>query len=92
MIAIKRMEMPKECYICPLLDGEYGTCNIIGTTNVDMTEERAKNCPLVEIITCKDCKHYYQDEDGRGYHCERDSNVRFSVHRDFYCADAESEL
>jgi len=42
-----------------------------------------------EIIRCKDCKNYYPDEDGRGYHCERDSNVRFSVHKDFYCADAE---
>lgn len=42
-----------------------------------------------EIIRCKDCKNYYSDEDGRGYHCERDSNVRFSVHKDFYCADAE---
>lgn len=42
-----------------------------------------------EIIRCKDCKNYYLDEDGRGYHCERDSNVRFSVHKDFYCGDAE---
>lgn len=40
-------------------------------------------------VTCKNCKYYYLDEDGRGYHCERDSNVRFTVHRDFYCAGAE---
>ncbi len=49
MIAIKDMETPKACYRCPLLDGEYGTCNIIGETKIDMTEERAKNCPLVEM-------------------------------------------
>ena len=49
MIVIEGIDMPKECYRCPLLDGEYGTCNIIGETKVDMTKERAKNCPLIEI-------------------------------------------
>ena len=53
MIAIKGMKMPKCCMYCPLFDGEYGTCNIIGETKADATEERAKNCPLVEIVTCK---------------------------------------
>ena len=49
MIAIKGKNMPKCCMYCPLFDGEYGTCNIIGETKADATEERAKNCPLVEI-------------------------------------------
>ena len=49
MVAIKGINMPNECYNCPLLDDEYGTCNIIGETKVDMTVERSKNCPLVEI-------------------------------------------
>lgn len=89
MIGIKGMEMPENCMECPLFDGEYGDCNIIGKPKVDATEERAECCPLVEIVTCKDCRHCYPDEDGRGYHCERDSNVRFSVYGDFYCADAE---
>lgn len=47
MIQIKDMEMPESCSSCPLFDGEYGVCNIIGEPKVDMTEERAKNCPLV---------------------------------------------
>ena len=49
MIAVKGMKMPKCCMYCPLFDGEYGTCNIIGETKADATEERAKDCPLVEI-------------------------------------------
>ncbi len=53
MVAIKDMEMPKACYRCPLLDGEYGTCNIIGETKIDMTKERASDCPLVEIEESK---------------------------------------
>lgn len=57
MIAIKGMKMPENCMECPLFDGEYGDCNIIGKTKADATEERAENCPLVEIVTCKDCKH-----------------------------------
>jgi hypothetical protein len=84
------MEMPKECYRCPLLDGEYGTCNIIGETKVDMTEERAKNCPLVEIGTCKDCKHLCDWHNGRskGLYCglHTEADFCFEVEENFYCA------
>ena len=48
---------------CPLFDGEYGTCNIIGETKADATEERAECCPLVEIVTCKDCGENIGDYD-----------------------------
>jgi hypothetical protein len=50
MVAIKDFGMPNVCYMCPILDGEYGRCKIIGETQCDMTEERAKCCPLVESI------------------------------------------
>lgn len=39
--------------------------------------------------TCKGCKHYYIDEDGHGYHCEKFDYTRFPVYADFYCADYE---
>jgi len=57
MVAIKGMKMPENCIECLLFDDEYGDCNVMGETKADATEERAKNCPLVEIVTCKDCKH-----------------------------------
>lgn len=82
MIAIKDMEMPKECYVCPLLDDEYGVCKIIGETKVDMTEERSKNCPLVEIVTCKDCKYYRNSLE----HC---TQWCMSTTDDFYCGFAD---
>ena len=50
MVAIKDFEMPNACYMCPILDGEYGRCKIIGEPQCDMTEERAKCCLLVESI------------------------------------------
>ncbi len=89
MIAIKGMEMPKNCIECPLFDGEYGDCNIIGKTKADATEERAENCPLQEIVTCKDCKYYFIDEDGCGYHCEKSGTERIPTCADFYCIHAE---
>lgn len=81
MVAIKDIEMPMSCFGCP-----FAT---ICTTEEGLNfRKRPSDCPLVEIITCKDCNNCYPDEDGRGYHCERDSNVRFSVYGDFYCKDA----
>jgi predicted phage terminase large subunit-like protein len=53
---------------------------IIGETKVDMTEERAKNCPLVEIVTCKDCK--FNDNNT----CTMDG---FGVADDYFCAGGE---
>lgn len=88
MIAIKGMEMPKECYMCPLLDGEYGVCQIIGETKMDMTEERAKNCPLVEIVTCKDCKYLCCIEGAPKVLVCGKHNCQ-QVSKNFYCADGE---
>ena len=41
MVAIKDMEMPKECWQCELLD-EHGLCGITGDNNFS-------DCPLLEI-------------------------------------------
>ena len=95
MIAIKGKKMPKGCwYSTKLKLSGVTTCPLKiycdeKRIKTSLLDARPNDCPLVEITTCKDCKHYYPDEDGRGYHCERDSNVRFSVHRDFYCAGAK---
>ena len=51
-------------------------------------EERASDCPLVKIVTCKDCKHLCHIEDvpkvlvcGK-HNCQQ-------VSGNFYCADGE---
>lgn len=94
MVAIKDMEMPFGCEVCDFrksdpYSGEVYCSKAIGSNTIIYEKERLENCPLVEIITCQDCKHCHPDEDGRGYHCERDNYVRFSVYGDFYCAYAE---
>ena len=54
-VIVKDMEMPKYCSDCPLLDGETGRCNILKITVCDYIP---KDCPLVEVVQCKECKHF----------------------------------
>lgn len=95
MIAIKDIEMPKNCADCNMAtcNGSVESWNYVCSINlkdIDFNEsERAEHCPLVEIITCKDCKHCYPDEDGRGYHCEKSDTERIPTCADFYCIHGE---
>lgn len=95
MIAIKNMEIPKGCQNCMYFrkhlfgNGlDYSYSCVLGATEIPMPwirqmEERASDCPLIEIITCKDCRHK------RGDVCR---NYRHIISDDFYCADAEKEV
>ena len=53
-IIIKGMDMPKGCYDC-----------LIPCDKMVYERSRPSNCPLIEIVTCKDCE--YADE---YYHCK----------------------
>lgn len=79
MIAIKGMEMPKNCVECNDL-GLQGTlgCRLIysGCANCG----RHPDCPLVEIVTCKDCKYNYENS------CDFDG---FGIDNDYFCAKGE---
>jgi len=98
MVAIKDMEMPKSCRECrltyPRWDFNIGckVCNAIIGRHEEYGEYKTKrhpDCPLVEIITCKDCSHYteYKALDGITYvGCYKGHS---NLSPDFYCADAE---
>ena len=45
-VYIKGMEMPKGCYECPLMDGEYGDCKVGATGLYDQYKE---DCPLTKV-------------------------------------------
>lgn len=78
MIAIKDMKkMPSCCYECPYFD-DY--CALTGKWERDTEQVRDKDCPLVEIVTCKDCKHNYENS------CDFDG---FGIDDDFFCAGGE---
>lgn len=85
MIAIKGMEeMPKSCISCPLYVGKVGEgyCAIIHKWNATGGLNRLYDCPLVEIVTCKDCKYYRNGLE----HC---TQWVISTNDDFYCADGK---
>lgn len=48
-ILIRGMEMPENCILCPLIDGEYGGCLVDGKGHGDPNSP--EGCPLVEVPT-----------------------------------------
>ena len=95
MIAIKDMEMPECCADCNMLIENYPylSCSVTGSITDDYTQKKMENCPLVEIGTCKDCKHW-KDSDGvyrRGFMAESKCPINISrvLEGNFYCADFE---
>ncbi len=84
MVAIKDTEMPKSCALCERF---LGACQY--TDFGDYQTKRNPSCPLVEIITCKDCK-CYRNKDGDEW-CTNHSigDNKFWVREDYHCADAE---
>ena len=82
MIAIN-IEMPKNCLDCPISHADkidYYICGKTGKNVYLYTNEIHHDCPLIEIVTCKDCKH------NRNGICP---SYRHFVDDDFYCANAE---
>lgn len=47
-ILIKGMAMPDCCWNCPLLEGEYGECNI-SRKKIKVADGRLTDCPLIEL-------------------------------------------
>lgn len=93
MIAIKGLEMPKCCHWdCDLVNEDGGACPFdVYEPKTDTTKERAKGCPLIEIVTCKDCKHY-KYHGANGYCSKRvntDSNIDVYREPDYFCALGE---
>ena len=85
MIAINT-KMPKGCWGCNFCyDNKGYYCainnNLLASSIVDIPNERPSSCPLVEVVTCKDC-----DNRCTGGLCTKHN---ITVTKDFYCADAE---
>ena len=70
MVIIKGMEMQTDCKKCPFMATDSADelspmmCVVLWATKHEVRhcveEKILDDCPLVEIITCKDCK--YNDE------------------------------
>lgn len=85
MVAIKGMELPKSCAECGFVTDDMlgdATCVLLCDEWKDNKNHRAENCPLVEIVTCQECKHYRNSLN----HCKQ---WCMSTTDDFYCGFAE---
>ena len=62
MIAIPNMNKPKECWECPCINDS--DCQALELLAGDSRSYEVPfhgvrpNCPLIEIVTCKDCRNY----------------------------------
>ena len=97
MIVIKNMEMPKSCIDCPLTyprwDFNIGCkcCKAIIGHHEEYGEyktTRHPDCPLVKIVTCKECDYCrFELVEGMPYYwCDKDNCV---TSEDFYCGNGE---
>lgn len=97
MVGIKGMEIPNDCMGCMFCNhlksndyGTYGDCAILGDgkrINL-LLHQKHSDCPLVEIITCKYCRHWKFDEN-KSILCGYCNNLETETNEDFYCSDAE---
>ena len=102
MVAIKDRELPEGCQRCRFIrkhifgNGlDYSYSCMLGAKQFPMPwirqmEERASDCPLVEIVTCEKCLQWginkeHPDVDG-GRYC---STHRTYTGCDYFCGDAE---
>jgi hypothetical protein len=81
MIAIKDMEMPNDCFECPIYNKESRKCNIIGDLD-------SGNCPLKEIVTCEKCRHRDMEFLNASGKCKCMKNYNLHDLND-YCKDGE---
>ncbi len=87
-MVVVNMEMPTKCSQCGFCInqktndyGSFGECSLQDRKTVDcLVWSRDSGCPLVEIVTCKDCK--YWDEP----YCNLINNF---TDGDYYCASAK---
>lgn len=54
-------DMPKDCYTCFCYETEFNMCSLTGK-RLDNIRIRQDDCPLIETVECKDCKHYQREE------------------------------
>ena len=92
MVAIKEMNIPNRCAKCKFClrqgtnnHGTFGKCLLQKNKRVNcLVWNRDDNCPLVEVVTCKDCK--YNDEN---FCMIDDCRIAEDIVNDCFCACAE---
>lgn len=67
MIAIPNMSKPKECKECQWhMDFYIGNERVGGLCTITEKDDKENTCPLIEIVTCGECKHKPSKYDPEG--------------------------
>ena len=86
MVILKDMEPQTDCQKCPFMATDGMMCLALWATKHEMkhcvSEKILDDCPLVEVVNCKDCK--YNDEGT----CYIDG---LRVCDDYFCASGGKE-
>ncbi len=90
MVGIKDMEMPENCLDCPISHEDkidYYICGKTGKNVYLYANEIHPDCPLIEIVTCKDCvsRDTRTEKDGFAY-C---SKKGMDTHKEYFCPKGE---
>lgn len=98
MVVLKDMEPQTDCQKCPFMatDGADTSllspmmCLALWATKHEVRHctkgKILDDCPLKEIVTCKDCKHRKKVKDDWGYYCEYTNMV---MDDDEFCSSGE---
>lgn len=85
-IIVENMNMPNTCTMCWI-------SNICQDHIHDLThigyEKRLDDCPLHELVRCKDCKHFHDGIYNGEYWMECDEYRIALSSDDWFCADGE---
>ena len=96
MVILKGMEPQTDCQKCPFMATDITDklspmmCLVLWFTEHEVKHcvkgKILDDCPLVEIVTCKDCKHRKKVKDDWGYYCEYTNMV---MDDDEFCSSGE---
>lgn len=93
MVVIKGLKMPNRCEECKFClrqgandYGSFGECLLQKNKRVNcLALSRDDDCPLIEIVTCKDCKYWDKEE---GYCKSSFTTIEWADY--IICTDADS--
>ena len=90
MVVLKEMEPQTDCQKCPFMATDGMMCLALWATKHEVrhcvSEKILDDCPLEEVINCKDCKHRKKVKDDWGYYCEYTNMV---MDDDEFCSSGE---
>ena len=98
MVVLKGMAPQTDCQKCPFMATDGADTSLLSPMMclaLWATKHEVKHCvqgrilddcPLVEIVTCKDCKHRKKVKDDWGYYCEYTNMV---MDDDEFCSSGE---